>query len=93
MLKEEGYIRDYEVTSTSLPKLKVYLKYGPGRTRAIKGIRQISKPGLRVYAQKEEVPRVLGGLGIAVVSTSKGIMTDKAARALGLGGEVICYVW
>jgi small subunit ribosomal protein S8 len=94
VLKEEGYIRDYEVTSDKpYPKLKVYLKYGPGRTRAIKGIRQISKPGLRVYAQKDEIPRVLGGLGIAVVSTSKGIMTDKSARSLGLGGEVICYVW
>lgn len=94
VLKDEGYIRDFEVTSEKpVPRIKVYLKYGPGRTRAIKGIRQISKPGLRVYAQKEEVPRVLGGLGIAVVSTSKGIMTDKAARALGLGGEVICYVW
>lgn len=94
VLKEEGYIRDFEVTSEKpVPKIKVYLKYGPGRTRAIKGIRQISKPGLRVYAQKHEVPRVLGGLGIAVVSTSKGIMTDRSARELGLGGEVICYVW
>jgi len=94
VLKEEGYIRDFEVTSEKpVPKLKVYLKYGPGRTRAIKGIRQISKPGLRVYAQKDEIPRVLGGLGIAVVSTSKGIMTDRSARTMGLGGEVICYVW
>jgi small subunit ribosomal protein S8 len=94
VLKDEGYIRDFEVTSEKpAPRIKVYLKYGPGRTRAIKGIRQISKPGLRVYAQKHEIPRVLGGLGIAVVSTSKGIMTDKSARALGLGGEVICYVW
>ncbi len=76
-----------------MAKLKVYLKYGAGRTRAITGIKQISKPGLRVYAHKDEVPRVLGGLGIAVVSTSQGIMTDRAARALGLGGEVICYVW
>jgi len=94
VLKDEGYIRDFEVTSEKpVPRIKVYLKYGPGKTRAIKGLRQISKPGLRVYAQKDEIPRVLGGLGIAVVSTSKGIMTDKSARALGLGGEVICYVW
>ncbi len=94
VLKEEGYIRDYEVVpGKPMPKLRVYLKYGPGRTRAITGIKQISKPGLRVYANKHEVPRVLGGLGIAVVSTSQGIMTDKNARSLGLGGEVICYVW
>lgn len=94
VLKDEGYIRDFEVTSEKpVPRIKVYLKYGPGRTRAIKGLKQISKPGLRVYAQKDEIPRVLGGLGIAVVSTSKGIMTDKSARALGLGGEVICYIW
>lgn len=94
VLKEEGFIRDFEVTSEKpVPRIKVYLKYGAGKTRAIKGIRQISKPGLRIYAQKDEIPRVLGGLGIAVVSTSKGIMTDSSARALGLGGEVICYVW
>jgi len=94
ILKEEGFIRDYEVTSEKpFPRIKVYLKYGPGKTRVIRGIRQISKPGLRVYAQRDEVPRVLGGLGIAVVSTSEGIMTDKSARALRLGGEVICYVW
>lgn len=94
VLKEEGYIRDFEVTSEKpIPKLKVYLRYGPGKSRAIRGIRQISKPGLRIYAQKDEIPRVLGGLGIAVVSTSKGIMTDRSARTLGLGGEVICYVW
>ena len=94
VLKDEGYIRDFEVVSEKpVPKIRVYLKYGPGRTRAITGIRQISKPGLRVYAPKDEIPRVLGGLGIAVVSTSKGVMTDKSARALGLGGEIICYVW
>jgi len=94
VLKDEGYIRDFEVVSEKpVPKIRVYLKYGPGRARAITGIRQISKPGLRVYAPKDEIPRVLGGLGIAVVSTSKGVMTDKSARALGLGGEIICYVW
>jgi len=94
VLKAEGYIRDYEVIPEKpVAKLKIYLKYGAGRTRAITGIKQISKPGLRVYARKDEIPRVLGGLGIAVVSTSQGIMTDKEARARGLGGEVICYVW
>jgi len=94
VLKEEGYIRDYElIPGKPAGKLRVYLKYGPGKTRAITGIKQISKPGLRVYAKKDDIPRVLGGLGIAVISTSKGIMTDKSARALGLGGEVICYVW
>lgn len=94
VLKAEGYIRDYEVIQEKpVGKLRIYLKYGAGKTMAITGIRQISKPGLRVYANKNEVPRVLGGLGIAVVSTSQGIMTDKAARTEGLGGEVICYVW
>ncbi len=94
VLKSEGYIRDFEVIpGKPAAKCKVYLRYGAGKTRAITGIKQISKPGLRVYANKNEVPRVLGGLGIAVVSTSKGIMSDRAARASGLGGEVICYVW
>lgn len=94
VLKDEGYIRDFEIVMEKpVPKIKVYLKYGAGRKKAITGIRQISKPGLRVYAQKDGVPRVLGGLGIAVVSTSKGIMTDRSAREQRLGGEVICYVW
>ncbi|MGI6643061.1 MAG: 30S ribosomal protein S8 [Bacillota bacterium] len=94
VLKSEGYIRDFEVIpSKPVPKCKVHLRYGAGKTRAITGIKQISKPGLRVYAGKDEIPRVLGGLGIAIVSTSKGVMSDKAARASGLGGEVICYVW
>ncbi len=94
VLKAEGYIRNFEVIPAKpVGKCRVYLRYGAGKTRAITGIRQISKPGLRVYANKDQLPRVLGGLGIAVVSTSKGIMTDKEARASGLGGEVICYVW
>jgi small subunit ribosomal protein S8 len=94
VLKEEGYIRDFDVIPEKpVGKIKVYLKYGPGRVGAIRGIRQISKPGLRVYAGKDEIPRVLGGLGIAVISTSRGIMADRAARSLGLGGEVLCYVW
>lgn len=94
VLKKQGFIRDYEIRrESSKSYIRVYLKYGPSKMPAISGIRQISKPGLRIYAKKEELPRVLGGLGIAIISTSKGVMTDKDARALGLGGEVICYVW
>ena len=74
-------------------QLKVTLKYGSNNEKVITGIKRISKPGLRVYAKKEELPRVLGGLGIAVISTSKGVMSDKQARKEGLGGEVIAYVW
>ncbi|MDY2964706.1 MAG: 30S ribosomal protein S8, partial [Megasphaera massiliensis] len=73
--------------------LKVTLKYGSNKEKVITGIKRISKPGLRVYAGKEELPRVLGGLGIAVISTSQGVMSDKQARKLGLGGEVLAYVW
>ena len=73
--------------------LRIYLKQGPGQTRVISGIRRISKPGLRVYAKKDEIPKVLGGLGVAVLSTSKGVMSDRQARKEGVGGEVICYVW
>ncbi len=94
VLKAEGYIRNYEVIQAKpYSKLRAYLKYGPGKTCAITGIRQISKPGLRVYANKEDLPRVLGGLGIAVISTSLGIMADRSARHEGVGGEVVCYVW
>lgn len=94
ILKQEGFIRDYEwVEQTPQPLLRLYLKYGPQKARVISGLRRISKPGLRVYAAKGEVPRVLGGLGIAVLSTSKGIMTDKRARQEGVGGEVLCYIW
>ena len=73
--------------------IRVQLKYGPNKEKVISGIKRISKPGLRVYTQKDQLPRVLGGLGIAVISTSKGMMTDKAARKAGLGGEVVAYVW
>ena len=75
------------------PTLRVSLKYGANREKVIKGLKRISKPGLRVYANKEELPKVLGGLGIAIISTSKGVMTDKAARKAGLGGEVLAFVW
>ncbi|MEW5898193.1 MAG: 30S ribosomal protein S8 [Bacillota bacterium] len=94
ILKEEGFIRDYEyVEDGKQGILRLYLKYGPNKKRVITGIKRISKPGLRIYARKDEVPRVLGGLGIAIISTPRGVMSDKKARRLGLGGEVICYVW
>jgi small subunit ribosomal protein S8 len=93
ILKEEGYIQDCEFIDNALQGIvRVYLKYN-GKENVISGLKRISKPGLRVYAQKEEIPKVLGGLGIAVLSTSKGIMTDRKARTEGIGGEVICYVW
>lgn len=94
IFKEEGYIRDYKVIQDgNKATLRIYLKQGPGQTRVISGIRRISKPGLRVYAKKDEIPKVLGGLGVAVLSTSKGVMSDRQARKEGVGGEVICYVW
>ena len=92
ILKEEGFVKNYETVDEG-KTLKVTLKYGSNKEKVITGIKRISKPGLRVYANKEELPRVLGGLGIAVISTSQGVMTDKKARKLGLGGEVIAYVW
>ncbi|HHW44546.1 MAG: 30S ribosomal protein S8 [Thermoanaerobacteraceae bacterium] len=94
ILKEEGLIKDYEVVEDGKQGvIRLYLKYGPEKQRVITGLKRISRPGLRVYARKDSVPRVLGGLGIAILSTSRGIMTDKQARKLGVGGEVICYVW
>lgn len=94
ILKREGYIEDYEViASQPYNILRIKLRYLPDRRQVIHGLRRISKPGLRVYVKKDEIPRVLGGLGIAIISTSKGLMTDKEARKQGLGGEVICYVW
>lgn len=94
ILKAEGFIKNYEwVDDDKQGVLRMYLKYGANKQRVISGIKRISKPGLRVYARKDELPRVLGGLGIAVISTSHGLMTEKHARAQGLGGEVICYVW
>ena len=90
ILQAEGFIKNFELVENNL---KVTLKYGSNSEKVITGIKRISKPGLRVYAKKEELPRVLGGLGIAVISTSKGVMSDKQARKEGLGGEVIAYVW
>jgi len=94
ILKDEGFIREYKVLEDDKQgTIRVYLKYDANKGQIIKGIKRISKPGLRVYANKEEVPRVLGGLGVAILSTSLGIMTDRTARKEGVGGEVICYVW
>ena len=94
ILKEEGYIEDFEVVEDNKQgMIKIKMKYAPGKVRVISGIRKISKPGLKVFAKSEDVPRVLGGLGIAIISTSKGVISDKEARRLGIGGEVVCYVW
>lgn len=94
ILKDEGFVRDYEwIDNGHQGVIRVYLKYGPQKSKVIAGLRRISRPGLRVYAKKDQVPKVLGGLGIAVLSTSRGIMTDKKARQDGLGGEVLCYIW
>lgn len=94
ILKEEGFIRDYEfVKEGPQGTLRVYLKYGPNREKVISGIRRISRPGLRVYVKRDDVPKVLGGLGVAILSTPKGIVSDRKARTEGLGGEVLCFVW
>ena len=94
ILKEEGYITDFDVIEDDKQgMIKVTMKYGANKERVISGIKKISKPGLKVYAKANDVPKVLGGLGIAIISTSKGIVSDREARKLGVGGEVICYVW
>jgi small subunit ribosomal protein S8 len=94
LLLEEGYIKGFEVLdNNNQGTIRIALKYGPNRTQVIHGIKRISKPGLRSYCRKGEIPRVLGGLGIALISTSQGLVTDNKARELRLGGEVVCYVW
>lgn len=94
ILKREGFVKDYEyIEDGKQGVIRIYLKYGSNKEKVITGLKRISKPGLRVYCKKDEIPRVLGGLGIAIISTSQGIVTDKEARKKGLGGEVICYVW
>ena len=93
ILKEEGFIADYTVTGDTKKELSLSLKYGENGEKVITGLKKISKPGLRVTAPADKLPRVLNGLGIAVISTSQGLMTDKKARKLGIGGEVIAYVW
>jgi small subunit ribosomal protein S8 len=94
VLKDEGFVKDYKVTDQGKQgTLRVYLKYGSGNERVLRGITRASKPGLRVYARNRKIPRVLSGMGIAIISTSKGIMTDREARNQGVGGEVLCRVW
>jgi len=94
ILLDEGFIKGYDVIEDGKQGIiRIELKYGSHGEKVIGGIKRISKPGLRVYVKSDEIPRVLGGLGIAILSTSKGIMTDKKARKEGIGGEVLCYVW
>ena len=94
ILKEEGFIKDYKLLKDDVQgTIVVTLKYGDNKERVITGLKRISKPGLRVYAKNTEIPKVLNGLGIAIISTSKGLMTDKEAREAGVGGEVLAYVW
>ena len=94
ILKSEGYIVDYTTTVVDGVKMiEITLKYGPNGEKVIQGLKRISKPGLRIYANAEQLPQVLNGLGIAIISTSKGIVTDKNARKLNVGGEVLAYVW
>ena len=94
ILLEEGYIKGYDIIEDGVQgTIRVQMKYGANKEKVINGIKKISKPGLKVYAKSNEVPKVLGGLGIAIISTSNGVISDKEARKLGVGGEVICYVW
>ena len=94
ILVKEGYIKNYELVEDDKQGIiKAQMKYGADKQKVISGIKRISKPGLKVYAKSNDVPKVLGGLGVAIISTSSGLITDKEARSLGVGGEVICYVW
>lgn len=93
ILKKEGFIVDYSVSADLKKTITVTLKYGQNNERVISGLKRISKPGLRVYAKSDSIPRVLNGLGVAIISTSQGLVTDKEARAKHVGGEVIAYVW
>ena len=95
ILLDEGYIKSYErVENGKFNDIRITLKYGASKNeKIISGLQRISKPGLRVYANKEELPKVLGGLGVAIISTNKGVISDKEARKLGVGGEVLCFVW
>ena len=94
ILKQEGYIADYSVNDETVGKtLELNLKYGPSRERSIAGVRRVSKPGLRVYAKSTNLPKVLGGLGVAIICTSQGLLTDREANNKGVGGEVLAYVW
>jgi small subunit ribosomal protein S8 len=94
LLKEEGYIRDYHIAKgESFDTLVIDLKFGRNRERVISGLKRVSKPGRRVYARKERLPRVLGGMGVAILSTSSGLVTARTAEERGIGGEVVCFIW
>lgn len=94
VLKREGFVKDFQIINTGIQGvIRIHLKYGPNRERVITGIKRISKPGLRVYVGKDEIPRIFGGLGTVIMSTPKGVMTGKQAKNRGVGGEVLCYVW
>ena len=94
ILLDEGYIKNFQLIDDGTQGvIRITLKYGAGKEKVISGLRRVSKPGLRVYARNDEIPKVLGGLGVAILSTSKGVMTDKEARAAGVGGEVLAYIW
>jgi small subunit ribosomal protein S8 len=93
-LHAEGFIRRYEVIRDGVQgRIKIHLKYGPRRQKVITQLKRVSKPGLRVYAGSDNLPKVLGGMGIAILTTSKGVLTDRQARQAGVGGEVLCYIW
>ena len=94
ILLDEGYIKSYDIREDGVAMyIHIDLKYGPNKQRVITGLKRISKPGLRIYARKDQLPKVLNGLGIAIISTSRGIMTDREARKQGMGGEVLAYIW
>ena len=94
IMKQEGFIKDYEyIPDNKQGVIRIWLKYGANRERVITGLKRISKPGLRVYVKKDELPKVLGGLGVAIISTSQGVMSDRDARKKAIGGEVLCYIW
>jgi small subunit ribosomal protein S8 len=94
ILREEGFVKGFELLKDrQFPTAKISLKYGPRQEKILSNLKRVSKPGLRVYAKRDKVPRVLRGLGVAIISTSRGVMTDREARKLGIGGEVLCYVW
>ncbi|MCE5200668.1 MAG: 30S ribosomal protein S8 [Armatimonadota bacterium] len=94
ILRDEGFIKNYDLLKDrKFPTARIALKYGPKQEKVISNLKRVSKPGLRVYAKRDRVPRVLRGLGVAIISTSRGVMTDRDARRQGIGGEVLCYVW
>ncbi|MBI2247469.1 MAG: 30S ribosomal protein S8 [Armatimonadetes bacterium] len=94
ILKDEGFIADlHRIEKGPQGVLRITLRYGPRKEQVLSGLRRVSRPGLRMYTQREEIPRVRGGLGVAILTTSRGVMTDRQARKMGVGGEVICYVW